>query len=197
MIGILVTGPNASGKTTALQQAVAAYARDPRLVTIYADNSDRRTFKGDALEMSARLEDIWISPALAVIVEGTRMPTVLERVVMKHPARRELYGVVTVSQPEVMEAQIRGRCTLLQKRFRDDYWKHDKLLYEGTRRYRKSVPRFIPDDRISWWDMDAQYTASGAMAATIRVLVARELGEPQPAPEVVDTPISTAPGMLF
>lgn len=196
MLGILVTGPNASGKTTALQQAHAGYEHDPRLTVVYADNSDRSTFKGDALVMAQRMRDIWETEAEIVIVEGTRMPTIVERVVKAFPGHREIQAFVTLTQPETMEKQLRARCARLGKRFRDDYWKYPKLHYECQRRYRMSVPRFIAETAISWWDVDETYAGATAMSDAIRQVIETTLGAPVPVPPAV-TDIWPRPGMLF
>jgi hypothetical protein len=180
-IGCLVTGPNASAKTTSLLTATEDYVGDPRLRVLYADNSNRKEFKCEAEEAANRIEAIWRSDVPVVIAEGTRMPTVLHRVVARNPDERQVMAFVTLTTAEVMEANVRARCAKKGKRYRDDYWTPHKFDYEGTRRYRLSVPRFIPDEFIQWFEMDTSYTNAPAMIAAIRSVVVGALGEPQVA----------------
>lgn len=183
-VGVLVTGPNASGKTTAVRSALAGYARDGRVRVILADNSDRSK---DVLQAEDMLAEIWCGPAQLVLVEGTRVPTVLERVVAAHPSVRALKAFVTVTSPEIMEAHLRARCAALGKRFRDDYWIGKPLRYESQARYRVSVPRFVPAGDIHWFDVDETYTGAAQLASRLREAVHSAVGGPRvdPLPEFI------------
>lgn len=191
--GFMVTGPNSSGKTTAVERATAGYARDNRLIVSYADNRDRRMYQGDAEQMANLIQDLWLSPAQVVIVEGTRVPTLVERVYRRYPNERELLAFVTQTSPEDMETQLRNRCLKTGKRFRDDYWTRNKLVYEGSRRYRMSVPRFVPEEKIFWATVAADYGEAIEMSARMHQQLVGILGAPASDAE----PLVIEAGKLF
>lgn len=185
MIGILVTGPNASGKTTATMSALAPWVRDPRLATVYADNSDRAAFKGTMNDMVDRMETIWRSSAELVVVEGTnRIATVLGYLFRRLPDNPRVTSChVTLMAPEFMEASIRARCLEKGKRFRDDYWTHRVLEYESQRRYKSVIRDYFGGCVTQYWPIAAGYDGAAEMSAWIRDQATAVLGKPQPRPE--------------
>lgn len=134
----LVTGSNASGKTTTVARVLERLADYPsdRIFSIRADNDGR--FKGSSENQEAVLTDIWLSDTPVIIIEGTRINTPLLRVAKKHAAARKLTVIMTTQTPEVMEAHLRARCEKKGKTFRADYWTRWKLEYEGMKRYPNS-----------------------------------------------------------
>lgn len=67
MIAVLVTGPNASGKTTAVQKALEEWTLDSRVAAVHADNRDRGLF-ADNFDA---LPSVIASPSQVVVLEGT------------------------------------------------------------------------------------------------------------------------------
>lgn len=76
-LGILVTGPNASGKTTAVTEALKGWTVEDGVKAIHADNSDRGLFE----PTFAPLEQLWQDPIHVMVLEGTsRVANALGRI---------------------------------------------------------------------------------------------------------------------
>lgn len=183
-IGILVTGPNASGKTTATLAALAPWAEDTRLKTVYADNSDRSAFKGDMAAMVDRMAAIWFSETPVVLVEGTnRIALVLSRAIARDPSARVVSMAITRTTAAGMRAMLMSRCREKGKRFRDDYWQEKQLDYEAARRYpnlRHHSFAVVPPERVRYFDMEATYQMSHALTTHVHGLVNDALGAAVP-----------------
>lgn len=174
--GFLVTGPNASGKTTTVQAALEPWRGDRRLAVAYADNADRSTFKGDGATMLAALRDLWLSNATVVVVEGTnRVAGKLAEVIAEDTPARSCEALVTEMTGDTMRRALVARCAKLGKRFRDDYWADRVLEYEGRRRYQSLIERYYPDARV--WLVQDGYAACADLGAYLRERVATCLAE--------------------
>lgn len=169
--GFLVTGPNASGKTTTVQSALEPWREDRRLAVAHADNADRSTFKGDGPTMLAALRDLWLSNATVVVVEGTnRIAGKLAEVLAEDRDTRTCEALVTEMTGATMRRALVARCQKLGKRFRDDYWSDRVLEYEGRRRYQSLIERYYPDARV--WVVEDGYAACADLGAYLRDRVA-------------------------
>jgi hypothetical protein len=179
--GMLVTGPNASGKTTATQKALQFWVGDQRMRTVYADNSDRSAFKGTMNDMVELLLGIWESDAHLVVVEGTnRIATVLGRVIERAPDARKWSAHVAVpTSGAVMGEHIRRRCELLKKRYRDDYWVERVLDYESQRRYRNKMQEAFSGGPVYYYPIEADYEGVDLLRDQVHTFAATILGDPQ------------------
>lgn len=177
-VGLLVTGPNASGKTTATRQALEPWERDTRLTTVYADNSNRSMFKGTMDEMVARLAEVWGSAADLVVVEGTsRIGQALSRA--REGSARDLRVVMTVTSPAGMERMLRTRCAKLGKRYRDDFWGEQALTYESRFRYVNMMASRFSGIVPTVIEMDSDYVAAADLVSAVRAVANEVLGEPR------------------
>lgn len=189
--GMLVTGPNASGKTTATQRALKMWENDARLKTVYADNSDRSAFKGTMNDMVELLLGIWESDATLVVVEGTnRIATVLGRVIERNPQARGWSAHVAVpTSGAVMGDHIRRRCALLKKRYRDDYWTARVLDYESQRRYKNKMAEAFSEGAVYYYPIESDYTGTDAIYEQVHLRAATTLGEPLPEYQTEQTQV--------
>lgn len=165
--GFLVTGPNASGKTSAVTDALKEWVGDRRVAAAYADNSNRGTFKGDGPTMVASVRRIWADRAPVVVIEGTnRIALKLAQVIQAEPELRTCEALMTLAEPEVMQQMIRARCERLGKRFRDDYWTLRVCKGEGQGRYRSLGRRLFPGTR--YFNVGPDYAAAGELRDYLR-----------------------------
>lgn len=137
-VGIMLSGPNASGKTTILTKVSEMWKGriwdDPnKLKVFYADNND--LFKGSAESQEAALTKEWLDETPVIIFEGTRINTPLLRVAKKYRDWRKYEVIMCTQTSEVMKAHLEARCAKRGKTFRADYWDCKKLEYEGNGRY--------------------------------------------------------------
>lgn len=132
----LLTGGNCSGKTTAVAKAFEPWIGDPRILSVRADNDGR--FKGDAVDQRRVLTELWLGDTPILMVEGTRINTPLMEVAKANRDARELVVLMALQKPDVMRAHLQARCAEKNKVFRSEYWVHQKLEYEGMRRYPNS-----------------------------------------------------------
>jgi hypothetical protein len=170
----LVTGSNASGKTTTVARVLGIFDRhqESRIFSIRADNDGR--FKGSSEDQEAVLTELWLSDTPVLVIEGTRINTPLMRVAKKHAAARKLTVIMATQTPEVMGAHLRARCEKKGKTFRADYWTRWKLEYEGMKRYPNSFRKngikpqtFAIDKDYKVCDAMASFLEDGIRAALV------------------------------
>src|SRR6185369_2536999 len=105
-VALLVTGPNASGKTTTLTRAVEPYRWDTRVCVVYDDKTDRKIWKGDIDVIEDALTRYWRSAATVLIFEGVRMLPAFGRVCAREQSRTpQLF--ITHCSAETLCANIR------------------------------------------------------------------------------------------
>jgi hypothetical protein len=69
--GLLLVGPNASGKTTAVERVLAAFS-GADVASVFADERDRRMLTGDLTNMGEQLrQGAWDQPSKVLVVVGT------------------------------------------------------------------------------------------------------------------------------
>lgn len=170
-VGILVTGPNCSGKSTTVLTALEPWGADPRIVSILADNRDSRLFKDAPAVVEERLREVWLGSAAVVVVEGTDRPArALSRVYASATKIRPLVVLVTEQRPETMAAHIQARCAAKGKPYNAAYWDRDRLSYEGMRRYPSLVAK-MGASYVYRFEIDPAYDQCRRMVETIRTLV--------------------------
>lgn len=161
--GLLVMGPNASGKTTAVAQATAG-------LRVRVVHGDVELNTSSLVEMQRRLAEIWISAWGTVVIESTnRLALCLLRLLETAPGERSADIMVTAMDPAVMRAALQARCAERGKRFRADYWDEGRLTYEGRGRYVNLAERFRPvAGVVTEWPIGPAYAGHGALTAAIR-----------------------------
>lgn len=164
-LGLLVLGPNASGKTTAVREALAPFQGDLRVVGVHADKSPYGQLSAEA--GSALLGQIWGGRASAVVVEGTRCGTMLARLLEASPSAREAALILTAVTPETMRAHIEARCRRVGKRFRSDYWAGVKLVAHAGR-HRREAERHFAGLPTEVFEIGPAYEGSEALVRAIR-----------------------------
>jgi len=169
-VAILLTGPNCSGKTTAVERAAEGWP-EGALRVVHAD----KELKGSPAEQEAALAAAWAGPEAALLVEGiNRGASAFAEVSARCREAREVVAVhVTRSSPAIMREHLIARCAKRGKRFRADYWTHRVLLYEGTRRYAELARRRFPGARF--WDVAADYSHLDALVETLRAQIREAL----------------------
>lgn len=192
---ILVSGPNASGKTTSTQRALAPWVGDPRLVAVYADNSDRKAFKGTQTEMEDRLLALWEQDAEVLVVEGTnRIAMAFARVTKRSDTRTWESNIMRVP-PWFLKWALQTRCEKLGKRFRDDYWVEKVLVYETQKRFKVIDEKHL-SSKTEWWEIGDGYHGQERFEGYLRNRLWALLGEPIEAkPDVVA--VDAPSGSLF
>lgn len=166
----LVTGSNAAGKTTAVTRALEPWASDPRLVNIDADSD--RLYKGTPEEQREAIRVLFDRPAPVVVVTGTRINKPVLDVIEEH-GQRDLTVFVVTQKPGVMRAHLQARCEKTGKAFREDYWTHRTLEYEGMRRYSNAVTE--AGHRPLVVDMDMDYHNCELLVKLLRDAVAVDM----------------------
>lgn len=178
---VLVTGPNASGKTTTVRTALAPWARDARVVCIHADDQSGIN-KSTMPEMTAELERIVGGHQKVTVVEGTNRIALVFGDVMRR-AGLAVEANYTETSAAFMRASLMARCASKGKRFRDDYWTERVLNYEARLRYQRLMARlfegFCP---VNLWPVGEGYEGTQALGMHLQTLVRSVVGEP----EVVD-----------
>lgn len=166
--GILVTGPNASGKTTAVREALAPWMGDRRVRAFHPDH-ERNQDK--IAEIEGEVLAVWGTAATVVIVEATnRAATATYRVVDRYPDMRVFEALVLAMSPETMRLNMQRRCAKSGKKFRDDYWTERTLHYEGQLRYRNMADLHFKGV-ATHLTIDSDYVASQAVVAHLRARV--------------------------
>lgn len=156
---IHMMGPNAIGKTTAANRyaqkygdRIAVVLADIQTVVVGQQRTRERGWKGTQEEKQALVEGVREQYPV-VLCESARTTTTT------YALPDEIIIILTCS-PERMEENMRARCEAKGKRFRDDYWKLDKLAYESSRRYLtfakknldpKQIRHFKIEDRVRDW----------------------------------------------
>lgn len=189
MVGhaILVTGCNATGKTTATQAALATWVADGRLRTVYADSSDRHSFKGSQVDIEALLASILAEPTELVVVEGTtRIARAFGRTIRGSLREFECYG--TLVDGPTMRAMLETRCAKLGKRFRGEFWTVERCALE--QRDYHTVNKNQLGGAMQWYPVGADYRGAVVLQAWLMARAQEILG----APQAQETP---APGRLF
>jgi len=172
--GLVITGPNASGKTTALRTALGDWDEDARVVRLHSDTTKHFD----------RIEEAWRSDAAVVAIEGIdRTARRVAEVITAFPNERTLEVVIASQAPEVMLAHLRARCAKVGKEFNEAYWSGDKLRYEGQRRYMGLRDRLYRNARLV--DVDAEYAAWTPLIAEWRSSVRQALPD-RPKEDVDD-----------
>lgn len=173
---LLVTGPNASGKTTTVKTALEPWEGDTRIIRVYADNDGY--WKVGPEEMKQKLTLAHQDGAPIILVEGTnRIATaVLELKRTFEAEQRQLAAHVTRSSSTMMRNAIMARCEKNGKKFRADYWTDRVCLYEGSGRYINLMNKYNVRDR-KYWDVDATYSYAPALIETLRAQITEELGK--------------------
>lgn len=200
MIAILVTGPNCTGKTTAVKAAVAGLTESEEkghLRVVYADSDSKGEFFGGSLEASReKLRELWMSDTPVIVFEGTNRIALLvgEMKTLKWAADRAPYRRVLVFATRAgaadMKEMLRARCEKAGKEFRGDYWTLERLVYEGSRRYFNLVQKWF-GGVARWVAVDASYLGALALKLEVRaaVLLALSGCEPSQAEEVSGWPV--------
>ena len=133
MLFVLVTGPNASGKTTMVEGLAERYPQAP-VAFLHPDTDGY--YKQAPSIMFRRILAKWNDSTPVVVLEGTNRPTLqVINCSFISLVQRELAIYCLTQPPDVMEAHLRHRCEVKGKKYREDYWSRDKLEYEGLRRY--------------------------------------------------------------
>jgi len=179
VIGILVMGPNASGKTTAVTKAVEPWA-NASVLTVHGDKAPFN--KDQAGESAEAFRAAWRSEYRVVVFEGIDRTARAVAKLQDDASRRLVSVVVTSQRPEVMRAHLRARCEKRGRTFNADYWTDKTLIAEGVNRYANLAKRYrAPVDFI---EMDEAYTRSQIIIDTIRTLIRDAVGEPSVVPQV-------------
>lgn len=177
---ILVTGPNASGKTTTTQKAMEPFQEDFRVVEVYADNGGGWKLTPDGMKerlLALHREDVVLKrPPAVMIVEGTNRiaMAVLEIRKTLEAEGRRLVCHVTRARATVMRNAIKARCEGNGKLFRADYWTDKICTYEGTGRYVNLMNKYYIQNR-TYWDVDATFSYAPALIERLRAEVGQEL----------------------
>jgi hypothetical protein len=168
--GILVMGPNASGKTTAVQMAFDGVVADMRVV-----HADTELNAGSLVLIQERLTHIWRSGYRTVVVESTnRAALCLLRLLESQRGETTMHVCVTTMAAEDMAAAIQKRCAKAGKAFRGDYWDQGRCRYEGEGRYRGLGERFaLLGASVTYWRISDGYHGQAGLVEHLRAL-ARE-----------------------
>lgn len=166
--GILVTGPNASGKTTAVREALAPWAGDRRVRAFHPDHERN---KDKIAEIEFEVLAVWETAATVVVVEATnRAATATYRVVDRYPDMRVFEALVLSMEPETMRLNMQRRCAKRHKAYREDYWSEQTLRYEGLGRYRNMADAHFKNV-ATHLTIDSDYVATQAVVAHLRARV--------------------------
>lgn len=163
--GLLVLGPNASGKTSAVKQAMAEFVGDSRALVVLADKSPYGHIS--AGEGAALLRRIWEGQEAVVVVEGTRCGTMMARAIAASPEARETSLLLTAVTPEIMRTHIEARCAKVGKLFRADYWA-GKRLEAHARRHRGEALRYFAGMSTEVFEIGPAYEGHEALVHAIR-----------------------------
>lgn len=167
MIAILVTGPNASGKSTLVDTATAPWATDPRVLTIHGDTGSFS--KGTPEETAALVTEVWNSDVPVLVIEGIdRIARAVYAANVASRVRRELTVNVTAQSPDVMLAHLKARCEKRGKAFNESYWDQERLVYEGQNRYRNLATRYFASIEPRTWSASADYASLEPLIRHIR-----------------------------
>lgn len=167
---ILLIGPNASGKTTAVREGTRDWAGDPRVLAIYADTE--KAYKTDPATVEYNFLTVWESPTAVLVIDGTdRSARALHRVIAasRRTPPRTLDVHVTVVDPMAMRAHLAARCARSGRTFNAPYWTDEKCVYEGTRRYRNMASRSFPEAQL--WTIGEAYLECGQLVRTIQAQI--------------------------
>jgi hypothetical protein len=173
VILILVTGPNASGKTTSVKAALTPWVDDPRVATVYADNGSGWKLK--PAEMMAKLIDLCDTGVPVIVVEGTNRIASAVLDIKRQIGARTLIVHATRASAEDMKASIRRRCEGNGKEFKAEYWTTKMCEYEGRGRYRNLIGKH--GVTATWWQMDLEFSYAPAFIAMLRKQVEEELAK--------------------
>jgi ribose 1,5-bisphosphokinase PhnN len=149
MLVVIVTGPNGSGKTTAVDRAVAPWRFDRRITVVHGDHQPE--FHGEVGQVRASVASQIESGADVVVFESTDRVT--RAVALSDRSGIDCVAFVTETEPDAMRARLRRRCLQRGKPYRDDYWDLKRLLYEGTRRYRNLMIDKFPDVPVRYFQI--------------------------------------------
>lgn len=161
-IGLLVTGPHGSGKSTAVKKALEALA----VPAVYAD--DGGEWKKSPDVMTAMLRPVWESDAPVVVVEGTHR---IVLALLRQPGLscRSLTIHRLSVTPTVMRAHLRARCEKSKGRtFKADYWTTARCENDN-RYYQRLAAKFAASTHT--WVIDENYATTEAMVQAIRAEV--------------------------
>lgn len=180
---ILVTGPNASGKTTTTHKALEPFQEDFRVVEVFADTDSYwkvgpQELK-DKLLAEHRMNRVLQNGAPPVmVVEGTNRVAmaVLELRKTFEAEGRRMVCHVTRSSATVMRNAIKARCEKNNKKFRADYWSEKICGYEGRGRYANLMNKYGVTTR-QYWDVDAEYSYAPGLIEALRTTIRQELGD--------------------
>jgi hypothetical protein len=135
---ICMVGPNAIGKTTAVERWSKRYG--DKLTAISCDN--QRVIVGE----SVTKELGWSGTAAekqALVNKYRDLPQVTLIESARTDIVRFLHGqgnlLVVTCEPAEHRRHLQARCARSNKLFREDYWTFEKCRYESTRRYVNSA----------------------------------------------------------
>lgn len=163
-LGIVVLGPNASGKTSATRKAVKDLGPVVRLVNLDNEVAFRH-------QTDDKLRPIWFGPQAVVMLEGSRLGTVIARLTSDGPLgdgqHRSFELVLTVTSPETMRDHIRSRCERNGKRFRADFWS-GKHLETHCLRAAREVDRLFAGAHVTRFPIGSDYSGHDALVQHLR-----------------------------
>lgn len=173
-VAFIVTGPNCSGKTTAVRGVRQLFAGDDRVRFVHMDPGD--FLKKDI--MAERLERVWLSPVGIVVAEGVDAGVNALAVVMqRHPSFRNVECLCTQMSGEVMRDNLIRRCLDRGKAFRDDCWTIQKCAYYGERKYAPVMARLrAAGASVSTWRVGPSYDGQKALAEHLESRIRECLG---------------------
>lgn len=144
---IHLVGPNAIGKTTAVQRWSKRYGE--RLTTISCDNNKvtcgseefrEKGWQGTAAEKDALVKKYQALDKI-IVMESARTTTLCSAI------PQEPVILVTCAW-QLHKANMMARCAAKNKRFRAEYWTDWKLNYECTARYVNFAKKRLPGSRV-------------------------------------------------
>lgn len=187
-VAILVTGPNASGKTTAIERALDGLdvcrlkrksADRPEPAEILSVDADQYLGGGTKADVATeKMIGFWEGDWPVLAVEGIDRNARAFADAAEAIGERDVYVFCVTVAPEVLRANIEARCERTGRTFNSDYRDRKRCEYEGGRRYPNLVDRYFKGAEVERIEIGEGYEGSDRLARRIREVT---IGEAQGA----------------